>query len=335
MSSGYSQDAHTVMGQAVFHEPLVSEGGGGMVMVRNIDFASTCESTLLPFHGTCHLAYLPKEGHVLGLSKLARIVRVFARRLQNQQRLTDQTMEALAGVIGALGAAVVFQARHLADGPFASHRVTFAASGSFSLRGAPCWLEFLTLLRLHGVSVSHHAFAPSPAPSPAGLGALAGLTALPLAPITLLETNGVKAVSSADDLSSLLHVTDAMAQAGSEDSDETLMMLTDDTPRPPVIAVGMDEDADTSPSSSSPQLRKRFGSCSRASNGEQMAESVRTLLREMGADPSRPVSMICFIYLSYCIVPLLYSLVSYRRSVLDDKQEHLMFESLFSPCFCA
>ena len=70
-------------------------GGGGMVLVRDIEFASTCEATLLPFHGRCHVAYVPSNGVVLGLSKFARLTALFARRLQNQQRFADEILGAL------------------------------------------------------------------------------------------------------------------------------------------------------------------------------------------------------------------------------------------------
>lgn len=264
-----------------------------MVMVRNIDFASTCEATLLPFHGTCHLAYLPRDGHVLGLSKLARICKVFARRLQNQQRFTDQVLEGLTSVIGALGAAVVVQARHLADGPTAVPRVTFATSGTYSQKGAPCWLEFLTLLRLHGVSVK--SLQPSPN----------GTAATPAAPVNkrLLVADPVKAVSSSEDLSTLLRVSDSMVQAHSEDSDETLMV--DDVPQ------GGDKRDDPDTSSSSPSFLNALsrcrcsvgagaGACGRTCrvNGARMAESVKKLLREMGENPDRQVSDdMCCIYM--------------------------------------
>ncbi len=69
-----------------------------MVIVRDIEFASTSEATLLPFYGRCHVAYMPREGVVLGLSKLARLVKLFARQLQSQQRLTNQMLAALQQV---------------------------------------------------------------------------------------------------------------------------------------------------------------------------------------------------------------------------------------------
>ncbi|KAA6420331.1 MAG: GTP cyclohydrolase I [Trebouxia sp. A1-2] len=92
VSSGYRQDLHSVLGGAIFHEPIVSEGSGSMVIVRDIEFASTSEANLLPFYGRCHVAYVPSNGVVLGLSKLARVTKLFASQLQSQQRLTSQIL---------------------------------------------------------------------------------------------------------------------------------------------------------------------------------------------------------------------------------------------------
>lgn len=72
---------------ALFHEPLVAKEPGGVVVVRDIDFASTCETSLLPFHGRVHIGYVPRNGVVLGLSKMSRLTSIFARRLQTQERL--------------------------------------------------------------------------------------------------------------------------------------------------------------------------------------------------------------------------------------------------------
>jgi GTP cyclohydrolase I len=83
-----------------------------MVIVRNIDFYSLCEHHLLPFFGKCHVAYLPNT-RVIGLSKLPRLVEVFARRLQVQERLTSQIAETLREKIDPLGVAVVMEATHL------------------------------------------------------------------------------------------------------------------------------------------------------------------------------------------------------------------------------
>lgn len=86
---------------------------GDFVVVRDIDFQSTCEHHLLPFRGTAHVAYLPGNGKVVGLSKIARTVDVFARRPQLQERLTASVADAIAEHLGARGVAVVVRAEHL------------------------------------------------------------------------------------------------------------------------------------------------------------------------------------------------------------------------------
>ena len=97
-----------------------------MVIVRDIEFASTSETDLLPFYGRCHVAYVPKNGVVLGLSKLARVTKLYA-----QQRLTSQILVALQQDLAPVGAAIVMEARHLAHGPEASFFMTSASSGCF------------------------------------------------------------------------------------------------------------------------------------------------------------------------------------------------------------
>jgi GTP cyclohydrolase I len=105
--SGYEQDVDEVVNGACF-----SEAYEEMVVVKDIEVYSLCEHHLLPFYGRAHVAYLPR-GKVLGLSKIPRVVDVFARRLQVQERLTTQIADALQEVLGAYGVAVVIDAMHL------------------------------------------------------------------------------------------------------------------------------------------------------------------------------------------------------------------------------
>jgi GTP cyclohydrolase I len=105
--SGYQENVADVVNGACF-----SEAYEEMVVVKDIELYSLCEHHLLPFYGRAHVAYLPR-GKVLGLSKIPRVVDVFARRLQVQERLTTQIADALQEVLGAYGVAVVIEAMHL------------------------------------------------------------------------------------------------------------------------------------------------------------------------------------------------------------------------------
>jgi GTP cyclohydrolase I len=107
LTRGYLQSA-----QDVLHDALFDVDYDEMVMVKDIEFYSLCEHHLLPFFGRAHIAYLP-AGKVVGLSKLPRIVDVFARRLQVQERLTQQIAEAIEEAIGPQGVGVVIEAQHL------------------------------------------------------------------------------------------------------------------------------------------------------------------------------------------------------------------------------
>ena len=107
LTRGYELDVRDVVGDALFDEEHQ-----GMVMVRDIELYSMCEHHMLPFFGKAHIAYIP-NGRIVGLSKLPRIVEVFARRLQVQERLTEQVAEAIQDVLNPLGVAVVIEARHL------------------------------------------------------------------------------------------------------------------------------------------------------------------------------------------------------------------------------
>ncbi|HEY3412090.1 MAG TPA: GTP cyclohydrolase I FolE [Armatimonadota bacterium] len=107
LTEGYLQDVRTVLNKAVFHEDY-----DDLVLVRDIEFYSLCEHHLLPFMGKAHVAYLP-QGKVIGLSKIARLVNMFSRRLQVQERLTQEIGLALEEAIQPAGVAVVLEAQHM------------------------------------------------------------------------------------------------------------------------------------------------------------------------------------------------------------------------------
>ena len=107
LMQGYELDANAILDSAKFHEPM-SE----MIIVKDIEIYSLCEHHMLPFFGKAHVAYIP-NGWITGLSKIARVVDVFARRLQVQERLTTQILHAIRDSLQPLGAAVVIEASHL------------------------------------------------------------------------------------------------------------------------------------------------------------------------------------------------------------------------------
>ena len=107
LTSGYQLDPMEILRGAIFEEPT-----DNMVIIRDIEFFSLCEHHLLPFFGKVHIGYLP-EKHIVGISKLARLVDVFARRLQVQERMTVQIGSALQEALNPRGVGVVVQARHL------------------------------------------------------------------------------------------------------------------------------------------------------------------------------------------------------------------------------
>jgi GTP cyclohydrolase I len=107
LTYGYRADVQDVINQALF-----TETSGGMIIVKDIELYSLCEHHMLPFYGRCHIGYIP-DGKVFGVSKLARLVDVFARRLQLQERLTEQISQVVMEEVGAKGVGVMVEARHL------------------------------------------------------------------------------------------------------------------------------------------------------------------------------------------------------------------------------
>jgi GTP cyclohydrolase I len=107
LTRGYQQDPETIINSAIFHEE-----SNHMVIVRDIEIYSMCEHHMLPFYGRCHIGYIPR-GKVFGVSKLARLVDCFARRLQLQERLTNQIAEIIREKINPEGVGVIVEAKHL------------------------------------------------------------------------------------------------------------------------------------------------------------------------------------------------------------------------------
>ncbi len=107
LTQGYEMDAEEILRSAMFKEDY-SE----MVIVKDIELYSMCEHHILPFFGKAHVAYIP-NGYIVGLSKIPRVIDVFARRLQVQERLTDQILQAIHNTLKPLGVAVVIEARHM------------------------------------------------------------------------------------------------------------------------------------------------------------------------------------------------------------------------------
>src|SRR5947199_6352327 len=150
LTSGYDADIDTVLNEALFTVDY-SE----MVIVKDIDFYSLCEHHLLPFFGKCHVAYIPTT-RVIGLSKIPRLVDVFSRRLQVQERLTSQIAETIREKVAPLGVAVVMEATHLCMSMRGvekqnSFAVTSSMLGVFR-DSARTRMEFLELIKLRSAA---------------------------------------------------------------------------------------------------------------------------------------------------------------------------------------
>ena len=151
LTSGYQKDVDEVLNGALFTVDYTE-----MVIVKDIDFYSLCEHHLLPFFGKCHVAYLPTN-QVIGLSKIPRIVEIFSRRLQVQERLTNEIAETIKKKVNPLGVAVVLEGTHLCMSMRGvekqnSTAVTSAMLGVFR-KDARTRSEFLALIRQHETSI--------------------------------------------------------------------------------------------------------------------------------------------------------------------------------------
>jgi GTP cyclohydrolase I len=148
LTRGYHQNLSDVVNDALF-----PSDASEMVLVQNIELYSMCEHHLLPFVGRCHVAYVP-QGKVLGLSKVARVVDMFARRLQIQEQLTTQIAESIMTVTNALGVGVIIEAEHMCmmmRGVEKQNSVTKTSAMLGSFRSdARTRDEFLALLRMGG-----------------------------------------------------------------------------------------------------------------------------------------------------------------------------------------
>jgi len=147
-TQGYHQDAKEILNSAKFHEDI-SE----MVIVKDIELYSMCEHHLVPFYGKAHIAYIP-NGWITGLSKLARVVDVYARRLQVQERMTTQILNAIKESLNPLGVAVVIEASHLCmmmRGVQKQNSVTTTSAFFGEFEKYPTRNEFLKLIsaKLH------------------------------------------------------------------------------------------------------------------------------------------------------------------------------------------
>lgn len=144
LTSGYGEDATKVLNEAVFTERYNS-----MVILRDIEVYSMCEHHVLPFFGRCHVGYIP-NGKVVGLSKIPRVVDIFSRRLQVQERLTHQIAEAIQDALAPLGVGIVMEAYHMCmmmRGVQKQSSCTLTSCMLGSFQNLETRSEFLTLIR--------------------------------------------------------------------------------------------------------------------------------------------------------------------------------------------
>jgi len=145
VTKGYHENPEAILRSALFEADYRQ-----MVVVRNIDFYSLCEHHLLPFFGKVHVAYIPNGKNVTGLSKIARVVDVFARRLQIQERMTTQIKECIQKTLNPLGVMVVVEAEHLCmqmRGAEKQHSITTTSDFTGAFNRPETREEFLRLIR--------------------------------------------------------------------------------------------------------------------------------------------------------------------------------------------
>ncbi|MCQ2346978.1 MAG: GTP cyclohydrolase I FolE [Paludibacteraceae bacterium] len=144
MTKGYNEDPEAILRSALFEEDYRQ-----MVVVKDIDFYSLCEHHLLPFFGKAHVAYIP-NGRITGLSKIARVVDVFARRLQVQERMTTQIKDCIQQTLNPLGVMVVIEAEHLCmqmRGVQKQHAITTTSDFTGAFNRQETREEFLKLIQ--------------------------------------------------------------------------------------------------------------------------------------------------------------------------------------------
>ena len=144
LTRGYTQDPHKVLTDALFEEKY-----NQMVIVKDIDFFSMCEHHMLPFYGKAHVAYIP-NGHITGLSKIARVVDIYAHRLQVQERLTEQVMQCINDTLKPQGVMVVVEAKHMCmqmRGVEKQNSITTTSDFSGVFNDLNTRQEFMSLLR--------------------------------------------------------------------------------------------------------------------------------------------------------------------------------------------
>ena len=143
LTRGYQMDAHKVLTDALFKEDYSQ-----MVIVKDIDFFSLCEHHMLPFYGKAHVAYIP-NGYITGLSKIARVVDIYAHRLQVQERMTQQIKDCIQDTLKPLGVMVVIEAKHMCmqmRGIEKQNAITTTSDFSGAFNQAKTRQEFMNLL---------------------------------------------------------------------------------------------------------------------------------------------------------------------------------------------